>query len=256
MKPSASRDPRRTLGLAAVIFGLLSACLSFAYLRGQSVAAEPIPTVAVVTARQDIPARTTITPVMVELRQIPRDSRQSESFTDLSSVVGKTLKFPVAKGEQLINERIVSEKSDGGISANIPAGKRAVAIGINEVVSTGGLLIPGDFVDIIVVFDQQKTNKMSAGIVLQNIEVLAVGQTVDANKPETDASGTARQVAGAIAGPKSATLAVSLEEAQKLVLAEEFGRIRLAVRPSKDVTILPSAERDIATLYGGQGGAR
>src|SRR5262249_24449997 len=156
--------------------------------------------------------------------------------------VGKTLKFPVAKGEQLIPERIVTEKADVGISTNIPAGKRAVAVGINEVVSTGGLLIPGDVVDIIVVFDQQKTNKMSAGIVLQNIEVLAVGQTADANKPsEGDPSGTAKQVAGALSGPKSATLAVSLEEAQKLVLAEEFGRIRLAVRPSKDVTILPTA---------------
>ena len=101
----------------------------------------------------------------------------------------------------------------------------------------------------------------SAGVVLQNIEVLAIAQALGGPAADpTGAAAVSAQVSGsrndgrteAVARPnaRTATLAVTPEEAQKLILAEEKGKIRLALRGVEDHAAVGVATTRVGQLRG------
>ena len=151
----------------------------------------------------------------------------------------------------MLSTKFFQRKEDSGLAFRVPPGKRAVSVNVNEVVTNGGLVVPGDFVDIIALFPAAAASNGSTAIVaedsatiaLQNIEVLAVAQSLDGVGPQAQGFGVVANVAGgkserqeAIARPnaRTVTLAVTPDEAQRLILAEEKGKIRLALRAVDD----------------------
>jgi pilus assembly protein CpaB len=264
---TAGGKTNRRLLLLALVAGVVAAILVYATLSRSSASTSGADagasTVPAVVAKQDIPARTKITSGMVEVRQVPSDTRSELAYTDLSQVVGQVTRYPIATNEELLSTKVVSlasvAKTGDSLSYVIPEGKRAISIQVSEVVSSGGLVLPGDYVDIIGVFsvefrdgDQVTTKeKYFSRIILQNIEVLAVAQTVVDTVPEagvsgetttTDAESTSEQrVRNTDVAPEpkasTATLSVTPQEAQLLFLAEENGVLRLAVRPYGDAEV-------------------
>jgi pilus assembly protein CpaB len=265
----AARTNRRLL-LLALVAGVVAAILIYAAMSRKSESSGGVggvPSMApAVVAKQDIPARTKITSAMLEVRQVPSDTRSELAYTDLSQVVGQVSRYPIATNEEVLSTKVVSlasvAKTGDSLSYVIPEGKRAISIQVSEVVSSGGLVLPGDYVDVIGVFDvifgagdQQTTvDKYFSRIILQNIEVLAVAQTVVDTVPEaagtTSADGettTGAESAGeqrarnteAAPEPKASTVTLSVtpQEAQLLFLAEENGVLRLAVRPYGDAEV-------------------
>jgi pilus assembly protein CpaB len=267
---AAGRTNRRLL-LLALVAGVVAAILVYATLSrssestgGASSAASMVPAVV---ARQDIPARTKITSGMVEVRQVPTDTHSELAYTDLSQVVGQVTRYPIATNEEMLSTKVVALESAAAtgdsLSYVIPEGRRAISIQVTQVVSSGGLVLPGDYVDIIGVFDvtfgagdqETKADKYFSRIILQNIAVLAVAQTVVDTAPEAAAAtgaagGTAttgaasadeQMVRNTEASPEpkasTVTLSVTPQEAQLLFLAEENGVLRLAVRPYGDATV-------------------
>ncbi len=260
---AGNRTNRRLLllGLAA---GIVAAILVYAAVSrgsestGASGAASMVPAVV---AKQDIPARTKVTTSMVEVRQVPTDAHSELAYTDLSQVVGQVTRYPVATGEEVLSTKVVSLESvattGDSLSYIIPEGKRGISIQVSEVTSSGGLVLPGDYVDVIGVFDvtfgngdqQIVKNKYFSRIILQNIEVLAVAQTVVDTAPEvgtttgdTTTTGTDAQRArntDVAPEPKASTITLSVtpQEAQLLFLAEENGVLRLAERPYGDSSV-------------------
>jgi pilus assembly protein CpaB len=267
---AAGRTNRRLL-LLALVAGVVAAILVYATLSRSSEstggAAGAASMAPAVVAKQDIPARTKITSSMVEVRQVPSDSRSELAYADVSQVVGQVTRYPIATNEEVLSTKVVSlasvAKTGDSLSYVIPEGKRAISIQVSEVVSSGGLVLPGDYVDVIGVFDvtfgqgdQETTvDKYFSRIILQNIEVLAVAQTVVDTAPEAAAaSGTSGGTAtsGAESAgeqrarnteaspePKASTVTLSVtpQEAQLLFLAEENGVLRLAVRPYGDADV-------------------
>jgi Flp pilus assembly protein CpaB len=88
-----------------------------------------------------------------------------------------------------------------------------------------------------------------AQYILQNVEVLAMAQQMEGDTPPPSTSDKigkavvpngdsqpAKQQTTIQPGAHTATLAVAPDEAQKLVLAEEKGRIRLVLRAHGDQT--------------------
>ena len=261
----------RRLLLLALVAGIVAAILVYVALSRESggtgnSAGGTASTVPAVVAKQDIPARTKITTDMVGLRQMPADDRSELAYTDLSEVVGRVTRYPVATNEQVLSTKVVAlegvAETGESLSYIIPEGKRAISIGVSEVVSSGGLVLPGDYVDVIGVFDveftsatgqTQQQDKYFSRVILQNIEVLAVAQTLVDAPPE---AGTATEADGAPATAESAseqrarntdadpepkadtvTVSVTSQEAQLLFLAEENGTLRLAVRPYGDAEV-------------------
>lgn len=272
---SPARGNRRFIILAMVL-GLMGAGLVYvASSRGSSspsgtASAADTP---VVVAKVDIAARTSITSDMIEVKLVPANDRNALGYGTLAAVTGQVTRYPITAGEQVLSTKVVALDNGSiakgrSLSYVIPQGMRAIAIQTSAITGAGGLVLPGDYVDILIDYDinftapdgsQQKVPSYLVQTLMQNVEVLAVSQTivdtVTAPAASSDAAASATPTgssatgnptpiarnseAAAQPGASTITLALSPEDAQKIFLAEQNGKIRLAVRPYGDSENLP-----------------
>ena len=97
---------------------------------------------------------------------------------------------------------------------------RAVTIKVNEVRGVGGFIQPKDRVDILMTEKKLQTAKASprrTSVLLQDILVMAIGQNVNTQNYKPTVA-------------NSVTVAVNLQDAQKLALAITVGHLSLALR--------------------------
>jgi pilus assembly protein CpaB len=198
-------------------------------------------------AKVDIPARTAVTADMVEVRLVAGDDRSVLAYDSVEAIRGKVTRFPITANEQVLSSKVVDLSGSAAATARslsyiIPAGKRAFSISTNEVRDVGGLLLPGDYVDVMVKYDVDFGDEVEASylahILLQNVEVLAVSQTIVDVVPEDEPSETGQRERISEAKPNpgagTITLALTAEDAQLIFLAESTGEIRFALRPYGD----------------------
>lgn len=253
---TAGKSNRRALMLA-VTFGAISAVLILAYLRGAGAKkGGSTVTAAAVFALRDIPERTQIKEGMLEVRQIPVDARHALALKEKQAAIGQITRVPIAAGEQVLSSKIADQVRDVGFSAQVPEGKRAVAVGVSEVIASGGHIAPGDMVDVIGLFevyvpkdeggkpvgggkfdaagkDQSDRPKVFQAVtILQGVQILAVAANADPNLQPS--SGDTKKPTLKTEEAKSVTMALTPEQAEKIFLAEEIGKIRLSLRPFGD----------------------
>lgn len=252
---SPGRSGRRRKLVLAALLGLMSAALVFLYLQGQvnnpaSASSAPAPTVQVLTVVREIAANEPIQPDMVALKHIAPDAVVAGAFVSPEEVTGTIARFPMSVGEQITPVKVTRGGTDAGLAAVVPDGKRAMAITASAVVTAGGVLQPGDRVDVIAVVEQdpeeasrgKRVGTAVSSVVVEDAEVLAVAQRLVELVPPAlsdDEAGaeermTALSETGAApdAAAATVTLALTLDEAQMVLLHEQQGLIRLLVRPS------------------------
>ena len=66
--------------------------------------------IIIVTAKQDIAARTELTDDMLELTTIPGEAVLAGAFTDRSLVVGQMARQPIYRGEQFVPVKVAGGK--------------------------------------------------------------------------------------------------------------------------------------------------
>jgi pilus assembly protein CpaB len=218
--------------VVAVFFGLVAAYGIFNFLRQQRQAAEALRTQTqdVVIAAKDIPAGSTINEAMLKdgtVRAIkwPKASIPAGTFGTPTQVIGKVNRVKIMANEPILESRLAGEGA--GLTVRLEAGKRAMAVRVDEIIGVSGFIVPDDRVDVIVTttppgVNDNKDARLSK-IVLQNKRVLSVAQSTEQKDGKP-------QVA------RSITLEVSPEEAEKLSLAYQEGPIVLALRGLGDDT--------------------
>ncbi len=238
--------------LLALILALITGALVYAATSGGD---DEVPaqaggeTVLVVTAARDIPAGRTITADMLALTRVDSGALLEGAFRDTAAVVGQVARIPIYAGEQLIPAKLASEPARDGLSYVVPPGMRAMAVKVDKVIGAGGLVRPGDRVDILAVLDLEYGDLAGgrtltlpeAVLVAQNVEVLAVEQALENRPPAGAAQGDeGTLVEQPEPNPEATvvTLALTPELMQRVFLAEEEGSIRLAVRPAGEGTSL------------------
>lgn len=100
-------------------------------------------------------------------------------FPDINSAVGRVVKSDFIPGEPIFKEKLSGDKSSGGLPVLIPAGMRAITVGVSEIKGVAGFVKPGDHVDVLVTIDKPGQDRNESKItktVLQNILVLASAQ--------------------------------------------------------------------------------
>ncbi len=224
----AKLSSKGLLGIALAL-SLITAVLVFNFLRESAQQPPPSELATVITAKVDIPPKTKITSDMVQESQMPADYIQSGAVRDLSKVLGIMTREAIVGGEQVLERRLLTAGKQAGFTGVIPAGKRALTIAVSDVTGVSGLLKAGDSVDAIVTFDQQVAGGNVSQILLQNVPVLAVNRESEVPQ-ERDGKKDAAKDAGVVK-LSTVTLAVSPEEATKVTLAEEKGKLRLTLRP-------------------------
>ena len=217
----------------------------------------------VVVAGEDIDIRTEVTEGMLTTKTVPEDEALQGAYSDYEPVVGQVTRQDIFKGEQVTRSKVgpqTDEEIEQGLSFVIEAGMRGFSIKVDETSAVGGLLLPGDLVDVIGVFnDEDNFDVDKAVTLLQNIEVLAVAQESQESipPPASDQDGAeatpsptpeADGQTGATAGTlgtrpddvetkpkaKTVTMAVTPEQAQLLALSQAQGELVLSLRPYGD----------------------
>src|SRR3990170_14937 len=198
---SFARRSNRTVLMLALLLGALSAILALVYMNGRGGNGATGPTLPAVVAKGDIPARARITVEMLEIRKLPKDLVSPQAFSDPAKLVNQVAIYPIARGEQVLSGKVTAPGNLAvpgreaaptlPLSYTIPQGQRAMAVSVSEVSGAGGLVLPGDRVDIIGTFSvkvfgadgkdplkSEELDKYLTFTVLQNVQVLAVAQDV------------------------------------------------------------------------------
>ncbi|MDF2570847.1 MAG: Flp pilus assembly protein CpaB [Sporomusa sp.] len=241
----------KALLIIAVSLSLLTTGLVYSYLK-KSSGGQPKDTISVVVAKVDISAKTRITPEMVQVIKVPAPYLQPGVIADSKEVVGTLSKEHIVAGEQITARRLIAEGKSAGFNGLIPVDKRAVTIGVNEVTGVAGFVKAGDYVDVVVTFDQNIVGDNVGHLVLQNVLVLASNRETEGGTVEANSSNTKDKKD--VIKTATVTLAVAPEEASKLALSEDKGKVRLALRPFLQNTAIsiagPVTPRDIVGAYG------
>jgi pilus assembly protein CpaB len=210
--------------VVAVFFGLVAAYGIFNFLRQQRATAEALraETQDVVVTAKDIPAGSTLNEELLKSGTIkavkwPKSSVPAGSFATPTQVVGKVNRVKIIANEPILESRLSGEGA--GLTVRLEAGKRAMAVRVDEIIGVSGFIVPDDRVDVIVTTTPPGGSEAArvSKIVLQNKRVLSVAQSTEQKDGKP-------QVA------RSITLEVSPEDAEKLSLAYQEGPIVLALR--------------------------
>lgn len=263
----------RLLLAAGGLFAAVAAVLVFVALQSQSngvggggAAAATLP---VVVTAQAVPANTVLTADMLAVRALPEAAIVAGAYGQVESLVGLPVRFPLAEGEQLTPAKVgldvIADQND--LALVLLEGQRAVAVEVSEVTSVGGLLLPGNRVDVIAVFHESATGVEKAVTLVQDVEVLAVAQEAQVpvpaagealNQDGSAAAGTGirgRRANDATRQPdaRTVTLAVTPEQAQLLALAPANGTLWLSLRPFGDRTRESVGESNLVPFGAGGG---
>ena len=258
---AAPQGRNRTMVLAALLFAAIAAVLVYAALQSQGggggsgavVSGEM--TVAVVAARS-VPANTVLTADMLELRQVPLGSQLDGVFASTAGVVGLPTRYPLEAGEQVTPQKVglnrIEDEND--VALVLPPGMRGFGVEVREVTGVGGLLLPGQFVDVIAVFAERNDESSRSIMLLQDVEIIAVGQEAQLPLPASgdgQAGLNGRRADDAEWQPNASTttLAVTPQDAQLLALVQQSGAaIWFSLRPVGDHEIVPVEETNLEPL--------
>ncbi|MEZ5681349.1 MAG: Flp pilus assembly protein CpaB [Erythrobacter sp.] len=204
----------------AVVLGLVAVYLANSYFSGveaqQERVAEEQQLVRIAVASQDLDFGATLTSDNVRMINWPSQSVPDGAFTDMNMFAGSNVAIrPIARGEPVLKARI-SERAV--LSENIPEDMRAITISVSDVTGVAGFVTPGDAVDVIMTrtIPGGQDDKV-ASIVLENVQIVAIDRRASESSTEPQEL-------------KMATLLVNQQDAQKLALASESGRLSLALR--------------------------
>ncbi len=214
--------------LMAVVAGLGAAVYAAGWLSRQG----NIAATRVVVAAVDIDLGSKVTPQMLSTVDWPSGSVPPGAFKEVKDVQDRVVKVGVNRGEAVLDRKLMPAGSQGGLSAVIADGKRAMTVRVNDVVGVAGFALPGNYVDVMV-NAQREAGKGEMPIpvsmtVLEHVLVLAVAQ--EAGRDETKP-----KVVNAV------TLELSPPDAEKLDLARSVGTLSLVLRNQLDKNLVATS---------------
>lgn len=195
----------------------------------------------VVVAAVDIELGSRINPQMLTVTDWPSGSMPPGAFKDIKELQDRVVKVSVLRGDAVLERKLAPVGTQGGLSAVIADGKRAMTVRVNDVVGVAGFALPGNYVDVMVNAQQDKgkseENKQISKTVLEHVLVLAVAQ-------ESGRDDTKPKVVSAV------TLELTLEDSEKLDLARSVGTLSLVLRNQIDKKTVATTGITKSQLFG------
>lgn len=220
-----------------MIFGgaWLSAALLTWFLYSATSSAKQTKLIRVQAAARDLSAGTKLKKGDLRLVEIPEKNPPRGVFAEEKALLDRTLLFPVPLNEPVTQNKLASMGGIEGVAATIPPGKRAVSVQVTDSTSAAGLILPRSHVDVVFT----RTGSMAealAKVILEDITVLSVGRNTEvaATDPKAAAAAAANTQVQTSTTQRAVTLLVTPEEAAKLELAKNNGKIGLVLRNPLD----------------------
>ncbi|MGW8393341.1 Flp pilus assembly protein CpaB [Pseudoduganella sp. HUAS MS19] len=199
-------------------------------------------TAKVAVAQVDISLGARITPDMVRLVDWPASVQPPGAIKDDKALESRVTRTSITRGEPILEAKLAPPGTQGGLSAVVAEGKRAMTVRVNDVVGVAGFALPGNYVDILVNTQEegqrtQTKDPTISKIVLERILVLAVAQ-------ESSRDETKPKVVNAV------TLELTPEQVEKLDLARSVGSLSLVLRNQVDPNPALTSGATKTTLLG------
>ncbi len=233
---------RRLLVILLSAFVVAVACSYLVFrVAANRIGAARHNTTQIVAAATDIKLGSVLRPTDLTTIDLP-GSLPKGAILNTSDAVGRGVVSNLYKGEPILDARLATPGSGGGLAATIPPGMRACAVKVDDVVGVAGFATPGMRVDVMISGDPGQGGRASAGsrvrTLLQNIEVLSAGTDI-----QRDAEGKPQQV-------QVVNLLVTPQQAELLSLAGSSTRIQLALRNPLDTKFAKPPGAAAAELFG------
>ena len=192
-----SKRRARLILIVGILLAVLAGGGTFLYASSAQTAQAPvIETVGVVVAAREIPAKTQLTAADVRVQQFLVDARPAAAVTKPEDAIGKITITPINVGEPIFPSKFSDPKNPafvvipataldatGAILSSTPL-FRAMSITVADANAVGGVIQPGDIVDLMytIQFDPQKflvrptpvqMQDFSVKILLEKLPILA-----------------------------------------------------------------------------------
>ena len=187
----------------------------------------------VIAASRDMPAGTRLKKTDLKKIKVAEKDIPLMAITDETTALDQILLHPINSNETFAKNKFASMGGAEGLSATIENGKRAVSVPVTDATGAGGLIQPRSHVDVMFT----RTGSMREALtttILQDVIVLSIGRLTEAGQA-TDAKVTRPLT-------QAATLLVTPDEAKKLELAKNQGKISLALRNPLDKSISDNSQ--------------
>lgn len=154
----------------------------------------------------------------------PRHVQRGKGDDPLPAYVGSAVARDFLAGEPLTANGVFRQDEAGLLSGMLSPGMRAVTVNVTPNTQTGGFVVPGDRVDVVVAMEVKPESGggkfQAAEVVVADVRVLAVDTNLAA--PGGDKGGT-------MAG-RTATLEVTPRDAERVITAGLMGTVYLLPR--------------------------
>lgn len=232
--------PRFILVLVAVSV-VAAAVVQFAVGAVRSRAAAAVPAAAaavpaVVTMKAALPAGHILRPGDLAQTQwgaaAPPDNAVLVGTPAATALVGGVTRRAFAAGELVVPGSVITPGDRGFLAAIVAPGHRAIAIAVDATTAAGGLIWPGDRVDVILTQEIRDdgvplSQRVVSETILDDVRILSTDQKLEnANEAEASVEGKVepRRV------PTTVTVEVLPEEAERVTVGLTLGKLNLTLR--------------------------
>lgn len=240
---------KKKLLIAAIVVGLFAAFLVYLYAKQLQEEKEELTAnqQQVVVAATEIPAGTPLSEDNITTEDVPAQYLPGNPLlaSDVNIYLGQPVAQEVSAGDMILTSDFAVSEVARTLAGRIPTGERAMTMPVDAISGVGGLLRPGDRVDILGTFPvgqeeeliPEATGGQSVGYVtmslLQNVTLLAVGQDI------ADAAERGSQQHQVRGGYGHVTMSMTPREAELMIVAQTRGDLTLLLRNREDLDQVP-----------------
>lgn len=228
-----------------IIFGAawISAALLTWFLWSRTSAPQAEKTVKVVAVTRDMAAGRKLAAADLKTIEMPAKHVTRTALADPALALGRALLYPMMANEPVTANKLSSLSGADGLPATIDMGMRAVSIPVADVSGVAGLIQPRAHVDVLFTRAGSMAEALTT-VVLEDAIVLSIGRNTEVTPPPA-AAGAAAPAATAnisVTQTRAVTLLVTPEDARKVELAKNQGRLSLALRNPLDKSRLSNSD--------------
>lgn len=215
-------------------FGVNQMMRGAATPQARAAAAPDITGPSILVATRPLPVGTIIGPDSFRFQPWPKELVEKAYFlkdkTDVNTLVGTVVRYPITAGQPVTQGALVHPDDRGFLAAALGPGMRAITVKVSQEQGVAGFVFPGDRVDVVLTqtisVEEGSTfpdkQIVTAETIIRNVRVLATDQRYDA---EDETGKTPVRTFGSV------TLEATPEISEKIAVAQDLGKLSLALRP-------------------------
>jgi len=199
--------------------------------------------VKLVVPNRDLPRGIRVSAGDLVVREVPVSFAHKGAVTEAkyTIAINQRLSYPVAEGRPLLWAHLET----GAIptfAGRLPEGTRALSFSVDKISSISGFLQPKDRIDLLLTYKNKRKNKVTRPVI-QNLLVLATDAKTQSSKISNGSNGKKAKAFATL------TVQVTPEEAKKIILAQDSGKITAVLRHPDDEKLISNKGMTISQLF-------